>query len=225
MVGCVHTSPSIVQQSAVVWQTETIERDMVIEAAFARAKQLLLDGLEDNSVSALAEQQVWTEELPPAVVLDIDETVLDNGEFLVELETAKLTFSEDRWAEWVERRAAPALPGAREFIAFARRHEVQVVFVSNRMRAQEAATIDNLSSVLGYRVSPDDLLLRSSETNRSKQSRREALSSRYRVILSIGDDYNDFVDHTRCRKDPSGDSCRNPYWVVIPNATYGSWLD
>src|SRR6185436_7899147 len=53
---------------------------------------------------------------PWAVVLDIDETTLDNSTYQVERAVYGLAFENESWNAWVLRREAPAVPGVRAFI-------------------------------------------------------------------------------------------------------------
>ena len=81
--------------------------------------------------------------LPTAVVLDLDETVLDNSVYQARLLRDRANYSSATWAEWVRAGAADAVPGAREFIAAARRLGHTVFYISNRDCSTPAPTPDD----------------------------------------------------------------------------------
>ena len=53
--------------------------------------------------------------LPPAIILDIDETVLDNSEHQVR-SIRNGTSYPIGWKEWVSEEAAGALPGVKDYL-------------------------------------------------------------------------------------------------------------
>ena len=67
-----------------------------------------------------------------AVVLDADETVIDNSLYQVERERVGLPFDGPSWHAWTKRREALPLPGAKAFLA--RVHELggRIAIVTNR---------------------------------------------------------------------------------------------
>jgi 5'-nucleotidase (lipoprotein e(P4) family) len=81
------------------------------------------------------------------VVMDLDQTVINNIEYHVAQDRAGAPFAPPSWRDWVEARAATAVPGAREFIRHARARGAQIAFVTNRRDYEEAATVDNLADV------------------------------------------------------------------------------
>jgi 5'-nucleotidase (lipoprotein e(P4) family) len=81
------------------------------------------------------------------VVMDLDQTVLNNITYHVAQDRAGAPFAPPSWRDWVEARSASAVPGAREFIRHARARGAQIAFVTNRRDYEEAATIDNLATL------------------------------------------------------------------------------
>ena len=175
--------------------------------------------------------------LPTAVVMDLDETVLDNSVYQARLVHDRKPFDSASWGEWVGQGEAEAIPGAREFIAAARRMGHTVFFITNRDCKAPAptatdrcpaktATLRNLAA-LGIDADAEHTLLRyeRDEWNVSnKTARRAFVAARFRIVALVGDDLGDFVDPSvyaadRARLAPRfGES-----WFVLPNPMYGSW--
>lgn len=152
--------------------------------------------------------------LPPAVVLDLDETALDNSRFAARriAKHAPFTFGSD-WSAWVQESAATAIPGAHEFLVYAQSRGVTPVYITNRTVDMEAATRANLQK-LGFPLTADTLLMRAMNGTTDKTARRNDVAARYRVLLYLGDAMGDF---------PSGDAEWGSRWFIVPNAIYGSW--
>jgi 5'-nucleotidase (lipoprotein e(P4) family) len=177
--------------------------------------------------------------LPTAVVLDLDETVLDNSVYQARLIRDRGTYDARTWGEWVLAGQAEAVPGAREFIAAARRLGHTVFYVTNRDCSTppataadpcpaETATLRNLTT-LGIEpvADPERMLLRGERPEwTNKSSRRSFIAASYRIIAMVGDDLGDFVDP----RVFAGDRDRLEWrfgvnWFVLPNPIYGSWTN
>lgn len=156
---------------------------------------------------------------PPAIILDLDETALDNSAFAAQQLRKGMTFTfGDDWSAWVAQSAAAAVPGAKEFLAYAQSRGVTPFYITNRTHAMQAATRTNLEK-LGFPVGDDTILTRGDSTDKS--ARRDSVASRYRVILLLGDDLNDFAPRaTALAADPSMWGSK---WFLISNPIYGSW--
>ena len=102
-----------------------------------------------------------------AVVLDADETVLDNSLFQKRLVESGAAYSEEIWNDWVREEAATALPGAVEFIRLARSLGGRVVIVTNRELVVCEETRRNLVAV---GVEADAVLCRGETSNKNRVS-------------------------------------------------------
>ncbi|HEU4779357.1 MAG TPA: HAD family acid phosphatase [Steroidobacteraceae bacterium] len=177
--------------------------------------------------------------LPTAVVLDLDETVLDNTVYQARLLRDRGTYNAKSWGEWVGAGEAEALPGAREFIAKARVLGHTVFYISNRDCTApppsatdpcpaKTATMRNLVA-LGIDPAPDPqrMLLRGErpEWNSGiKTHRRAYLAANYRIVALVGDDLGDFVDPQIYAGDRERLQARfGATWFLLPNPIYGSW--
>lgn len=157
-----------------------------------------------------------------AVVVDLDETVLDNSLYQVERWKAGLSFTQDSWSEWVNREEAGLVPGAKEFLKAVRKKGVRVVFVSNRMNKNLEPTRRNLLAL--EVLAPNDLfLLRLDKDDVKEVRRREVNEGKARmkkvgplkVVGYVGDQMGDF---------PSGQAKEfGKTSFLLPNPMYGKW--
>ncbi len=232
---------------AVRWVTESAEYRALSEQIYRSAAAQLPALIADPGWSALPAHPA-DPGLPTAIILDVDETVLDNSPFQVLL--GDKPFNRADWDAWVARADAEAVPGVVDFLAEARAAGVAVFLVTNRDCApretggaacpQESDTLANLRRV-GIETGPEFLMLsgeRSAWTD-EKKVRREAIARNYRVIMLFGDDLGDFLPCVRARVispcDRSATAASrtrmvNEYagywgrgWFVLPNPMYGSW--
>jgi 5'-nucleotidase (lipoprotein e(P4) family) len=163
-----------------------------------------------------------------AVSLDGDDTVLDNSLYARQRwQSSGSFYSEATWAEWIERRAASAMPGAAEFLRRVHALGGRIALVTNRKAAQCAATEDNLKRL----ALPYDVILCRGETS-EKEGRWNALAAgtavpglpALEIVMWVGDNIMDFPDLTQEARgaehalDDFGDR-----FIVLPNPIYGSW--
>jgi acid phosphatase len=214
------------------------EHDLVYLEVFRSAGEKMLAALADPAWDALppAEREVAAANLPPAVIVDIDETVLDNGPYQARLVRSGQSFEADSWSAWCREASARALPGALEFAQLAARHGVTVFYLSNRAAALSAPTLANLRAE-GFPLAPDREVFLGRGTDVAgcttsggdKGCRRRLVGRGYRVLLQLGDQLGDFID-----VDASSPAARaaamapwldwiGERWFVLPNPTYGDW--
>lgn len=177
---------------------------------------------------------------PLAVVLDVDETAIQNlGYEYDDAVHQGRPYDQERWNRW-ERTGAGlvlAMPGAREALQSIRNHGVTVIFNSNRMAATAAQTEALLDEAgLGPAVHGETLWLQGDVAPGSaKDPRRAAIAARYCVIAMAGDQLGDFSDLFNDRALPVPDRRRRattpPFsalwgqgWFVLSNPVYGSGL-
>ncbi len=217
---------------ATLWVETAVEYRALARQAYATAARSLARALADSSWSGALEQGEGYEGLPPAVILDVDETVLDNSPYQGRLLADGEAYADDSWAAWVRERAAGAVPGAIEFTRAAARAGVAVFYVTNRDAALESDTRANLAR-LGFPIDDEgnDVVLARGERpewGSDKGSRRAMIARAYRVLLLVGDDLADFVTAA-----PDQGGRREVFeryagrwgraWIVLPNPMYGSW--
>ena len=203
---------------AVLWFQTAAEAQALYYQAFNLAEMKLDEALQSHTGG---------EKL--AVIVDIDETVLDNSPCRAELIKTDKDFA-TCWLEWVDLIEAKPLPGAKEFLDYTASCGVEVFYVSNRFEAQREVTRENLVSV-GFPYADDDhIYLR--EGGPSKESRRQAIAENYEIILLIGDNVSDFADVFQDKLVPDRaaevDSLKDEFgntFIVLPNPMYGDWED
>jgi 5'-nucleotidase (lipoprotein e(P4) family) len=181
--------------------------------------------------------------------LDLDETVLDNGEFQTRLIRNGLAYDQATWDDWEKNDYAQVrlVPGAKTFIDTAKRLGVAVVYITYRQQKKEFrfGTLNALE-LLDIEVPGDNLLC--ATTTSDKTARRAQAERRFTVLLYLGDNLRDFfegdfksiVDNTKSPKvtDPAKlraaiaaravavDRCEDLFgreWIILPNPTYGEW--
>src|SRR5215203_4646184 len=142
---------------AVLWMQTAAEYRALTTAIYARAIPVLDRALQDPAWTAAVEQTGAYASLPPAVILDLDETVLDNTAFQGQLVRDRQSYTEAAWADWVRSRQARAVRGAQAFIHAVETRGVRVFYVSNRAAADEESTLANLRA-LGVDTTGDRVL-------------------------------------------------------------------
>jgi 5'-nucleotidase (lipoprotein e(P4) family) len=214
-----------------LWMQTSAEYQMIAEQSYLLAREKLDIGLEDSTWTAALEQQDEYSQLPPAVILDVDQTVLDNSPFQARLAKEDANFNIGMWEDWAFESRALAVPGAVEFAKYAQSKDVAVFYVTNRWHGLEEATRVNLRG-LGFPVGfqPNVILCRGEKDNWGwdKSSRRRLIAEQYRILLLIGDDLNDFVTtrgtpNQRVELSKQYHEYWGEKWIVLPNPLDGSW--
>ncbi|WP_445145122.1 5'-nucleotidase, lipoprotein e(P4) family [Dyella sp. Tek66A03] len=223
--------------NAVAWSQTAIEHDLIYLQTYRDAESRLLPALSDKQWDALPKDDrlAPVKGLNPAVVLDIDETVLDNSPYQARLIKSGGEFNEADWAAWCKEERARALPGVVEFTRFAASHGIAVIYISNRAKDLDQATLSNLRKA-GLPVSGPEAFLGlgtfvedCEQVGTEKGCRRQLVSRKYRVLMQFGDQIGDFV--TVLANNAEGrQKAMSSYmgwvgtrWFVLPNPTYGSW--
>lgn len=154
------------QVAAVIYMQKAAEYRALAYQAYNIARLRLDADLDKKNVKRLPKNQ---RKLPRSIVVDIDETVLDNSPAQAFGITNGLPFNQRDWYAWGEMRKAKAIPGAVEFLNYAVGKGVKVFYVSNRDEVQKSATIDNLRSVGFADVSVDNVLLRAGDSSKDER--------------------------------------------------------
>lgn len=233
----VATTPADDNLNAVAWSQTAVEHDLIYLQTYRDAQAQLLAALKDKNWDALPkdDRSAPFKGEKPAVILDIDETALDNSPYQARLIRSGGEYNDAGWTAWCNEKRSRALPGAVEFTQFAAKHGVAVIFISNRSQHLDTVTIDNLRNV-GFPVSGPEALLGlgtvvhgCEQVGTAKNCRRQWVSQHYRVLMQFGDQLGDFVNVPSNTDDARAQAIA-PYmhwigtrWFVLPNPTYGSW--
>ncbi len=164
---------------------------------------------------------------PRAIIVDIDETILDNSPYQARVILNGKGFDDQSWEEWVEEAQASPLPGSVEFMNYAHDRGVELFYITNRFESGRQATLKNLRQ-WGFPIKDDNLLMRIDES--SKTQRRDIVMSEYRVVLLIGDQLEDFShrydDLSLDEREEVTELYRDEFghrFIVLPNPMYGLW--
>lgn len=242
MLACTTTNPVVEAAppcnpghalvNAVMWVQSSTEYQAAAIGTFAAAKRSLDAALADPAWVGATEETDNDPTQPPAIVLDLDETAIDNTAFEARAVRAGKTYDAELWKQWVNESAAQAVPGAAEFLAYARSRGVTPFYVTNRDPDEEEGTRRNLEK-LGYPLLPDaaNLLVRGKrkEWGSDKSSRRAHVAATHRLLLLLGDDLNDFANARdkliaeRNQIVTDKQSWWGTRWFMVPNPMYGSW--
>ncbi len=238
-------------ERATLWVKHAAEFRAAASATYKAALQATRSGLDDPSWTAEPSQSGSGAALPAAVIMDIDDTMLDNSEAQARM-LLQVTCPEGfpaLWDAWLAERAAPGVPGAVEFVREVRKlrdgqgRAVRVIFITNRECSaregntapcpQEDDTLANLRSLgLDSPTLADDLMLKSEHPDwpSEKLSRRQTVTQDFRVLVNMGDDLGDFIPGVRRLPMVQREAARCQYadwwgtkWFVVPNPMYGSW--
>ena len=161
----------------------------------------------------------------PAVVLDIDETIVDNSPFYAAQIASGKGLS---WKEWVERAEAKPLPGAVEFLTYANKKGVEIFYIYNRKEAVKNATIRNLKRVGAPQADAKHVLLQQPD-EMGKEERRQEVARKYNILLLFGDNLGDFSGFDRLSATGRAQAVareRDEFGkklIIFPNPMYGDW--
>ena len=223
--------------NAVLWVQRAAEYDAVTQTVYRAAADQLDAALKEANWDALVpgERGNAATGLPPAVVMDVDETVLDNSPYQARLVRDGGSYDEATWDLWVAEKKARPVPGVVEFAKAAAAKGVTILYISNRAVHLKDATIANLRAE-GLPVKDDSVFLglgthlEGCEQNGSeKLCRRKLAGQTYRVLMQFGDQLGDFaeiVSNTPKDRDALYAEYADWFgerWYMLPNPTYGSW--
>lgn len=165
--------------------------------------------------------------LKPAIVLDIDETILDNSPCLaLNVKTGKAFPA--NWNEWVNQAIAKPVPGAIEFLKYANSKGIEIYYISNRNENQKKATIRNLKQVGAPLADSKHVLLQQID-EKGKETRRMKVARTNDIILLFGDNLGDFsgFDHlSPSQRVKAVDKQKEDFGkklIIFPNPMYGDW--
>ncbi len=218
---------------ATLWTQRAVEYKANALTVFALARIRLDEALADKGwTAAPAEQTGDFANLPPAVVIDVDETLLDNSRYQVWMMRANQSFSTKTWNQFCAAQVSTAIPGAVEFTKYADSKGVKIFYVTNRGAETEKDTRENMQK-LGFPMggNVDTFLMQGEKPDwtGAKGTRRAAITKDYRVLLNIGDNFGDFDDRyrtseaDRVKAFEAGMPYWGKQWLMLPNPTYGSF--
>ena len=234
LIGCDRKTEnnSYERLNAVLWMQTSAEYNALANSVYKQASLALDAALAKPEWTAATEQTNNFVSLPAAVILDIDETVLDNLPYQAQLVKTHSEFNSTTWNQWTQQASAQPVPGASEFLHYAESKGVTIFYVTNRDAKQEPDTRKNLVKLNLPLRNDIDVVLTKNENGwntSDKSSRRTYVAKNFRIIELVGDDFGDFdsgaygtpeqrLEAAKARTDYWGTK-----WFLIPNPVYGSW--
>lgn len=197
--------------NAVLWMQTAHEYAFSTAMVYAMATRALAQAASLPSALADPDAPAPTPDLPPAIVLDLDETVLSTSRYGAGLVANGHRHTEAAWAGWVVSTPAELLPGALDFLRAARNRGYRIFYVTNRACPdagrpavyphpacpQRDATVAEARRLgLPQAEDPRAFLLRNDQDgwqSSDKSPRRRFLSGSHKVVMLLGDDLGDFL--------------------------------
>ena len=223
LAGCTHNATqgdAQLQQQAVLginWMQESGEYDALAYQAFNTAKVAF-----DHAKVKKGKKK--------AVVVDLDETMIDNSPYAGWQIQNNKPFDGKDWTRWVDARESGAIAGAVEFNNYVNSHKGKMFYVSNRKdKNEKAGTIDDMKRLGFTGVDESSLYLKKDKSAKSARF-AEIESQGYDIILYVGDNLDDFGDatHGKLNADRRDFVAKNQAkfgktYIVLPNPNYGGW--
>ena len=159
----------------------------------------------------------------PVIIMDLDETVLDNSQYQIDLFNKSEKYNPKSWNKWVKREEAKLVPGSKDFILrFKKIKGAKIIFLSNRDNTTLMATKNNMKD-LGIFFRDDIFLLRIDKDDTKVNRRDEVILGKNRmktygakkIIAYFGDAMGDFPE------DKNYMFGINKF--IFPNPMYGKW--
>jgi len=227
-----------------LWVRDSAEYRAISRQVYRAASMAMPALIADKNWSAIP-YQANAENLPPAIIMDIDQTLVNGIDFQLGHEPP---FTAKKFDDWNASHVATPVPGAPEFVKLARASGVRVFFLTNRYCdttadsscAQKRISVQDLIEA-GIPADDADVSLAGERPNwgSEKKVRRDHIAEDYRVIMLFGDDLGDFIPCVRRRPlvpCTEGGTIANRFaltdehaaywgagWYVLPNPMYGSW--
>lgn len=213
------------QSKSLYWVSSAGE----FQASLLQTYNAVLDHLETIQGKFVDKQR--------ALIVDLDETVLDNSPFQKLLELRYEGYSDAAWREWVESRRASAYLGAREFLQDVRARGFVVIFVSNRPEDLRQSTMEvlrreGLIDEISTRAVGEIQVLLDTDSS-SKESRRKVVSEKFEIVALLGDNLLDFDEEFASGPNVTEGRRRELVirnsefwgrkWFIVPNPIYGEW--
>jgi 5'-nucleotidase (lipoprotein e(P4) family) len=240
-VGREDQAPPSPQQAGLLYADLWVQTSGEYVACCLQTYRLAGDEVEREIARSREEERLARDfrGLPPAVVMDLDETVLDNGTYQSYLYLTGKTHSTDLFCQFVteNRSSIRLVPGAKDFIEGVESLGVPVVYITNRPDELRDVTIATLAqwgiNTKGLEDPANLRLLLETGSESSKTPRRDLVRAKYRIIALVGDQLGDFADEFSPIKDNTYrariesvyeyKSMWGRRWFILPNSVYGQW--
>lgn len=164
-----------------------------------------------------------------AIIVDVDETILNTTTFQTHMLDEKKTYSQELWFNWLNSKNYKPMPGAVEFLNYAKDKDVEVFYITNRKPDESKITTEVLKSFNYPYIDDIHIMYRDDSVN--KEKRRKKVMDNYDVVLFMGDNLNDFSsmfdgklpDERMKLADDKKDDFGSVF-IILPNPLYGDWI-
>ena len=208
--------------TAANWQQLSPEYDALLYQAFNRANDTLTEAIRNTPAGK-----------KPAIVADIDDTLLESAAYFSSLIGTHNTKSIERSLKWWTTHKSEALPGSVDLITKAKSLGVEIFYISGRFDSVKEATIKSLKEA-DFPVASTEHVLLQQPLNKtlSKEDKRQLIRDKgYHLIILLGDHLEDTgptpKDHYTIKKQWVSEQ-QHHYgrdWFTLPNIIYGTWQD
>ena len=213
--------------NSVLWQQTSAEYLALTKQIYALARASLDRALVDRTWTAALEQTENFEDLSPAIILDLDETVLSNVRYEARIVLEYGSYSPATFQDWCNERGASSVPQSRAFLDYARSRGVTIFYYSSRPEELRECTTRTLEQ-LRMPLEPEfnTILLNDGST---KSLQRERVGREFRILQLLGDNLEDFVTGSKDRTDARKALVQEysefwgSKWIILPNPMYGHW--
>jgi 5'-nucleotidase (lipoprotein e(P4) family) len=221
LIGCAPKNTTSVDTNynrdlvmGILWQQQSGEYAALCYQAFNAGKQYI------NALNHTDEKR--------AVVMDIDETILDNSKYAAWMVVSGEPWGNDSWESWCNAIDAYPIPGSLDFTLFLQKNNIEVFYVSNRPVSVTDSTITNMQNI-GFPFADAEHVLLMENTS-DKTPRIERVKQGFTVVLYAGDNLDDFDSSIRKQTNPERTDWADAHagqfgahWIVLPNAVYGTF--
>lgn len=228
---------------AIAWMQTSAEYQAILSQTFKTAANQLQLAVFDESWTAAIEQfgQKGLNQLPNAIILDLDETLVNTLSYHASLVLNNNKHDDKRFQNWMNIERAPIVPHVMTLIEKAASLGVTVLLISDRVckpTPRDPCPVKTQTLRMLKRISlafpKDQMFFRGeySDWNKDQTSRREFIAKRYRILMIVGDDINQMIPQVstlpmtaREKLTAQYDEMWGSRWFIVPNPVYGSWLD
>lgn len=197
--------------NAVLWMQTAHEYAFSTAQVYAMATRALPQARSFPSALVDEDAPVPGPDASPAIVLDLDETVLETSGYAAGLIAAGRRHSEQAWEDWVGKARGDPVPGALEFLRAASGQGYRIFYVTNRTcpdagrpasyphpacPQRDATMAQSRRLGLPAAEDPKSFLFRNDQdgwASGDKSLRRRFLAGSHRVVMLFGDDLGDFL--------------------------------
>ncbi|HEY4201818.1 MAG TPA: HAD family acid phosphatase [Devosiaceae bacterium] len=218
--------------NAVLWDQTSVEFKANALGAYALGRLRLDEALADKNWTADPKQTGAYQDLPPAIILDVDDTVLNTSAYQAWTVANGTAYSGKTWTDYVNAKKDVAIPGAVDFLKYADSKGVKIFYVTNRTKDEEGPTVEEMTE-MGFPMGGNvDTFLSAKEQpdwGSAKGTRRAYIAKDYRTMLLFGDNLGDFTDDysasvaDRDKVYEANMAHWGHDWIALPNPTYGSF--